>query len=156
MNSFTRFLFPENILLDLEASDVADVFAHIATLMERQHQIDRALVFEGLCTREQWGSTALGEGWAIPHAQIAALSRPMTLFVRVTRPVSFGSSDEKKLVSGMFVLLVPRDGIQEHLQMLAEVAEMLCDPVFRERLANSRDVREIQYLCQRWPEEAWP
>jgi PTS system nitrogen regulatory IIA component len=153
MNSFAQFLFPENILLGLNTPDKMQTFAHIASLLERQHQISRTLVFEGLCAREQLGSTGLGEGVAIPHAQINGLRRPMTAFVRLTAPIDFDAPDQKP-VSEMFVVLVPVNRSYEHLQMLADIAEMLCDSLFRERLGGATEIQAVQQLFQHWTRES--
>src|SRR3982074_477983 len=103
MNSFAQSLFPENIFLDLNASSKLQAFAQIASLLERQHQISRVLIYESLCEREKLGSTGLGQGVAIPHAQIKGLHRPMAAFVRLKSPIVFDSPDGNS-VSEMFVL----------------------------------------------------
>jgi PTS system nitrogen regulatory IIA component len=145
MNSFSQFLFPENIVLGLQASSKAQALPHIAEVLERHHQISRTLIYESLCKREQLGSTALGEGVAIPHAQIKGLRHPMTAFIRLSSAIEFDAPDEKP-VSEIFVLLVPLNVTLDHLQMLANVAEMLCDERFREQLNAAIDPVNIQRL----------
>lgn len=145
MNSFSQFLFPENIVLGLNASNKTQALAQIAAVLERQHQIGRGLIYESLCEREQLGSTGLGQGVAIPHAQIKGLRHPMTAFVRLNFPIDFDAPDGKP-VSEIFVLLVPRNATLDHLQMLADVTEMLCDDRFREQLSTAIEPRTVQRL----------
>ncbi|MGZ5799377.1 MAG: PTS sugar transporter subunit IIA [Burkholderiaceae bacterium] len=151
MNSFSKFLYPENIFLDLHSSDKMNAFAQIAEKLERQHQIRRSLIFDGLNQREQLGSTGLGKGVAIPHAQIEGLRHPIAAFVRFDSPISFDAPDEMPVLE-MFIFLVPHNATIEHLQMLADVIEMLCDDQFRMHLKKGRGLRTVQQLFENWPD----
>lgn len=145
MNSFSEFLFPENIFLGLHASNKVQAFAQIAELLERQHQIGRGLIYESLWEREQLGCTGLGRSVAIPHAQIIGLRHPMTAFVRLKFAIDFDAPDGKP-VSELFVLLVPRDATIEHLRILADVTEILCDDQFREQISAMIEPRTVLQL----------
>jgi PTS system nitrogen regulatory IIA component len=145
MNAFSEFLFPENIFLGLHASNKVQAFAQIAELLERQHQIGRGLIYESLWEREQLGSTGLGRGVAIPHAQIKGLRHPMTAFVRLKLAIDFDAPDGQQ-VSELFVLLVPRDATIEHLQILADVTEILCGDQFREQISAATEPGAILRL----------
>lgn len=124
-------------------------FAKISEELERQHQIGRSLIFDGLNQREQLGSTGLGQGVAIPHAQIKGLDHPIAAFARFDSPISFDSPD-KIPVSEMFIFLVPYNASIEHLQMLADVTEMLCDDRFRTQLRKASELRAVRQLFEDW------
>lgn len=145
MNAFARFLFPENIFLGLYGPTKEQAFAHIAAMLERRHRIGRGLIYDSRWKREQLGSTGLGKGVAIPHAQIKGLIHPMTAFARLDKPIDFDAPDGNS-VSEIIVLLVPRNATRDHLQMLAEVAEMLCDERFREQLSAATALRAVKKL----------
>lgn len=142
MNSFSRYLYPENILLNLCVEDKTQALMHIAALMETQHQLDRGKILAGLCAREKLGSTALGQGVAFPHAQISELHRPMMAYVSLATPIDFDSPDGLP-VTELFVLLFPSERVSEHLQMLADVAGFVCDLPFRKRLSESLDIASV-------------
>jgi PTS system nitrogen regulatory IIA component len=149
MSAFARFIFPENILLDVDAADKAQVFAHIAFAFRREHKIDYATVYEALQAREKLESTALGCGVALPHAQISGLSAPMIGILRIRTPVAFDAPDGLP-VSTIVVLLVPSKGAREYLQILAEIADALCDEGFREKLDAAPDPHAAWQLMVRW------
>lgn len=149
MSAFAKFLFPENILLDVDAADKAQVFAQVAFTFQREHQIDYSSVYEGLMARERLESTALGCGVALPHAQISRLSAPMIGMVRTRTPIPFDAPDGLP-VSAILVLLVPAKGSQEYLQILAEIADVLCDESFRQELAVTHDPYAAWQLMVRW------
>jgi hypothetical protein len=55
-----QLLSPADILLDLDVSTKKRVFEEVGRLFEQRHGLPRALVVEGLTTRETLGSTGLG------------------------------------------------------------------------------------------------
>lgn len=101
------------------------------------------LVFRAPWRREQSSSTALGKGFAIPHARIPGVREPIVLFARPRVPIEFGAPDQQP-VSAFFVILVPEDANEEHLQGLASVSEMLSSKRFRKRLTAATDPAAIQ------------
>lgn len=149
MNSFSRYLYPENILLNLCVKDKTQALKHIAALMEKQHQLDRGMILASLCAREKLGSTALGQGVGLPHAQISELHRPMMVYASLATPIDFDSPDGLP-VTELFVLFFPSERMFEHLQMLADVAGFVCDLPFRKRLSKSRDIESVLKNFASW------
>ena len=64
-------------------------------------------------------------------------------------PIAFDAPDGKP-VGQLFVLLVPKDATDRHLQLLSELAQMLSDRGFRERLAAAADPDGIASLFEHW------
>jgi nitrogen PTS system EIIA component len=134
------WLQPRDILFDVDVRDRAHALELAAAAICRGAQgIDPLPVSRALWRREQTGSTALGEGLAIPHARISGITQPVTLLMRTRRPISFDAPDGKP-VSQLLVIVVPEEGAQEdHLQMLALVAQLFSDRDFRTRLDGAPD-----------------
>lgn len=149
MNSFSKHLYPENILLNLCVEDKTQALVHIAALLEKQHQIDRGLIWASLCAREKLGSTALGQGVALPHAQISALHHPMMVYASLATPIDFDSPDGLP-VTELFVLLFPKERMNEHLQLLADVAGFVCDLPSRKRLCAAKDIESVLENFASW------
>jgi nitrogen PTS system EIIA component len=91
----------------------------------------RAL-FDGLMGRERLGSTALGEGVAIPHCRMEC-PRILGAFVRLEQPVDYDAPDGEP-VDLLFVLVVPPTEQSAHLEVLAALARIFQDPENRRRL----------------------
>ncbi len=105
-------------------------------------------VVDSLNAREKLGSAGLGQGVAIPHARVKGLAEPVAAFVRLKAPIAFGSPDGNP-VSDCFVLLVPEQPTERHLQILVDIAQMLSKGQFRDRLVASRvRVTSINYLLR--------
>lgn len=145
MSGVASLLSANEVLLDLDLSDKAALFRAAGNLWERHRGMKSAEVVASLEARENLGSTGLGQGIAIPHARVDGLREPLAAFVRPKAPIPFGAPDGRP-VSYCFVLLVPAEATEQHLQILAEVAEKLSNPQFRERLAAARTVEQISQL----------
>lgn len=153
MNLVAQLLSKNNVLLDLEASSKKRVFEHAGLIFENNQGVARGQVFDSLFARERLGSTALGQGIAIPHGRIKGLKDAVGAFVRLSSPVQFDSPDGKP-VNLVFVLLVPEQATEHHLQILSELAQMFSDKDFRESLSSARDAEEIYALFANWQPNA--
>jgi PTS system nitrogen regulatory IIA component len=145
MSLISQLLAPENIVLDLDASSKKRVFEHAGVLFENHQGIARSAVFDSLFAREKLGSTGLGRGIAIPHGRIKGIKEASGAFLRLATPVPFDSPDGKP-VSLLFVLLVPEQATEQHLQILSELAERFSESSCRDALcaAGSADtIRQI-------------
>lgn len=92
---------------------------------------DRALVAEILLAREHLGSSAVGDGIAIPHVRHPLVfqgGRPVVTLSFLATPLPFGAPDGQP-VFALFTMLSPT--IHTHLQLLARLATALHDPRFK-------------------------
>ena len=145
MNQINQLLSPENIVLDLDASSKKRVFEHAGLLFENNQGIASRTVFDSLFAREKLGSTGLGRGIAIPHGRIKGLKQASGAFIRLTSPVPFDSPDGQP-VSLRFVLLVPEQATEQHLQILSELAERFSDRTCREALQTAENPEAIRNI----------
>ena len=142
MSLISQLLAPENIVLDLDASSKKRVFEHAGVLFENHQEIARSAVFDSLFAREKLGSTGLGRGIAIPHGRIKGLTEACGAFFRLATPVPFDSPDGQP-VSLLFVLLVPEQATEQHLQILSELAERFSERTCREALGAADSAEAI-------------
>ena len=149
MNLIAKLLPPSNIVLDLDVTSKKRVFEQAGLLFENNPGVARSLVFDSLFARERLGSTGLGQGVAIPHGRIKGLKEAVGAFVRLANPVPFDAPDSKP-VSLAFVLLVPEQATEHHLQILSELAQMFSDHELRERLASDADVATLHQHITAW------
>jgi len=108
-----------------------------ARAAELTGQNERAIL-EILLQREKLGSTAVGNGVAIPHGKLAKLGGLFGLFARLNRPIDFEALDGQP-VDLVFLLLAPEAAGADHLKALARVARLLRDPEIARKLRESRD-----------------
>ena len=153
MNLIANLLPLSNIQVGLDASSKKRVFEQAGILFENNQGIGRSTVFDSLFAREKLGSTGLGQGVAIPHGRIKGLKEAVGAFLRLAAPVQFDAPDGKP-VSFLFVLLVPEQATEQHLQILSELAQMFCDRAFREQLGAAPDAAALHALFTGWEAHA--
>lgn len=101
-------------------------------------QIDSQTAFETLMSREQLGSTGLGNGIAIPHGKIKGLSHVVAIFARLDQPIEFDAVDDQP-VDIAFMLLAPEGSGADHLKALSRVARCLRSEHMVDELRGTRD-----------------
>ncbi len=106
-------------------------------------------IYDSLCSRERLGSTGLGHGVAIPHGRSARAAAATGAFLRLGEPVDFGAPDGQP-VDLVFALVVPEHYAQQHLMLLASLAEMFGDADFRDRLRQAPDSAALYALLADW------
>ena len=137
---------PECVACNVKVHSKKRVFELLAELLAKnQHELTQAEIMESLLARERLGSTGLGHGVAIPHGRMKKLNRAVGAFVQLEKGIDFDAIDNQP-VDLLFVLLVPEKCTDEHLQILAGLAEMLGDEVMRDKLHAAKSCEELYRL----------
>lgn len=103
---------------------------------------DKDAYKEGILVREALTSTSIGEGIAIPHAQVAAVKDPGLAAMTVPDGVDYESLDGQP-AHLFFMIVAPADGGSTHLQALAKLSALLMDEGFRQDLLNEKTPEEF-------------
>lgn len=99
-------------------------------------------IFEGLTVRERLGSTGLGRGVALPHTRSADIESSRAALIRLSTPINFDAADRQP-VDLLLALLVPEHSNDEHLRILARLAELFRDESLCNRLRNCNSDAEL-------------
>ena len=102
-------------------------------------------ILSALSGREKLGSTGLGHGVAIPHGRMAGIEQAVGAFVRLKHPVDYDAHDGQA-VDLMFGLLVPQAATEQHLKILAAIAESFSDEAFCASLRETGDAGALLEL----------
>ena len=145
MSLLAKILPPGNVLCGLDAGSKTQLFEEAGRLFENNLQLPRKKVIDSLAMREKLGSTGLGYGFAIPHGRIKNLSVATGAFFKLKTPIPFDAPDGQ-VVSMLFILLVPDQATDLHLQILGELAQMFSNRQLREKLQASDNPAEIHQL----------
>lgn len=141
---------PQQFELDVDVPDVKRALERAAEVICGARGLDPAPVFRALWRREQIGSTAIGHGVALPHARIAGIAEPLMLFMRPRYAIDFDAPDGR-LVTRIWVILVPADGsAEDHLNLLASVAEACSDDDLRAQLDAAPTADEAARALRDW------
>ena len=120
-------LAPERVRCDVQTNSKKASLEILANLLaDADPALTKAEVFNSLLNRERLGSTGLGKGVALPHGRLKTCSRALGAFIRLSAAVDYDAVDDEP-VTLLFALLVPEDSTQEHLDLLARLAEKFSD-----------------------------
>jgi PTS system nitrogen regulatory IIA component len=129
-------LIREACIVDMKARTKKEALRELSEVLAGSVKgLDGAGLLDMLLERETLGTTAMGDGIAIPHARVEALDRLLASFGRSRQGVDFDSVDGKP--THLFFLLVApgREG-SAHLLTLARLSRMLSSPEFRLKLLD--------------------
>ena len=133
------FLSEDLIIPDLHAAGRESVLEElVAQMVHVRPEIDSANAFRVLIDRERIASTAVGNGFAIPHARLPQLRTIVGCFARSKGGVAFGAPDTRP-VHLFLTLLAPEGGSGLHLKALARASRLFKDADFRARLIEVDD-----------------
>jgi nitrogen PTS system EIIA component len=149
MNLIAPLITPDTTLLDLSFSSKKKLFEHAAELFAQAYGLKSTDIFTSLFERERLGSTALGYGVAIPHGRIKGLQDARGAFYRLKSPLEFDAPDNQP-VSLCFVLLVPKDANERHLQILGELAQLFGDDAMRAKMLAAATPDDLNALLGAW------
>jgi len=118
---------------------IANIFA------ERIADSDAGNIFSTLIERENLGSTGIGNGVALPHGRLKGLDEVIGLFLRLQDPLDFDAVDHQQ-VNLVFAILVPEDATEEHLNLLALLANVFRNDDNRQQLLETSDPSKIREI----------
>ena len=144
----TEILNPEMVIPGLKGTTKTDVLRELAEALAKKFpEIKLEQLTAVLAERERLGSTAIGDGIAIPHGKLPGVKKILGAFGRHPDGVDFESLDGNP-TQLFFVLVAPEDSASLHLKALARVSRLLKDNAFRDRLLAAPDAAEIYRLIK--------
>ncbi|MCK5215508.1 MAG: PTS sugar transporter subunit IIA [Candidatus Omnitrophica bacterium] len=142
------FLCANAVSADLKSSTKKEVIEELVDLMADSGAIDKKIkskLVEILLAREALGSTAIGQGIAIPHGKCENVDK-LTAALGVSRKgVNFDSLDGEPAYI-FFLLVAPIDSAGPHLKALARISRLLKDKYFRDNLKSAKGEEDILSL----------
>jgi fructose-specific phosphotransferase system IIA component len=138
-------LFEEDLcLFDLQARDKKEVLREITKKLRQAGKVsDEEIVLDMLMRRESLGSTALGDGIAVPHGRTLMVRNLVVAFGRCREGLDFDSPDGKP-VNLLFLLIAPyREQKNLYLPALGKIAEFLRQKKLREKVLNAATFEEF-------------
>ena len=150
MQILRKLLTPERTVCSAPGVSQKRLFETAAQLIsDDQLSLPYDLVFSSLIAREKLGSTGLGGGIAIPHCRVANCTHAMGTLITLEKPINFDAPDGKP-VDILFVLLVPEEAQQQHLDILAGIAGLFSQEGFCTALRGASDAQELYSSATHW------
>jgi nitrogen PTS system EIIA component len=135
------FLSRKAITVNLKSGKKEDAIKELVDLLIAAEEIekrDKNKLTELLMQREALGSTAIGQGVAIPHAKFDGVKQLVAAFGLSHKGIDFDSLDGEPAYI-FFLLVAPQDSAGPHLKALARISRLLKDKYFRDLLRQTAD-----------------
>ena len=143
-----EFLCSKAVTSDLKATTKKEVIEEMVDLLVKAGAVEkktRNKLVEILMAREALGSTAIGQGVAIPHGKCASITKLTAALAISKKGVDFDSLDGEPAYI-FFLLAAPLDSAGPHLKALQRITRLLKDKYFRENFKSAKDEKVILAL----------
>lgn len=148
-------LSKDSILLGGTPKNKAEAIDTLVELQVKGGKIaDKEAYRKGILAREEQGSTAVGEGIAIPHAKSEAVKGPSLAAMTVPEGVDYEALDDEPS-NLLFMIAAPNDG-DVHLEVLSRLMTILMDEDFRAKLLGAKDKDEFIIIIDDMEKEKYP
>lgn len=127
---------------DIKSKGKKEVIEELAGMVSAREGMDLEELVSVLEEREKLGSTAIGDGVAIPHGKLKGLDQLVASFGRSVKGVDFESIDGKP-THIFFLLIAPENTAGIHLKALARISRLLKDKKFRENLLKAKTADDL-------------
>jgi nitrogen PTS system EIIA component len=131
-----QILSAEATFCCLKLSSKKKVLEKVSEIMAKTIDGQSQEIFESLFARERLGSTALGNGIAIPHGRMSTCEEATAVMILLDKPVDYDAPDGQA-VDIVFAILVPEDANNEQLKYLAEIAKVLSEPTLVSQIRHA-------------------
>jgi nitrogen PTS system EIIA component len=127
------------IHFNVSGTDLESVINAVVGVIHLPATIDRPLLANALIAREHLGTTAIGDGIALPHVRnpiIFHVEQPLLALCFLEHPVDFAALDGKP-VDTLFIIVTHT--VRSHLHILSRLAYALHQPELRRAVVKSTE-----------------
>lgn len=136
----------ECIRVDSTADDKALALCEIARLAKQcdvLNDVSEEAILEAFQDRETLGSTAFGNGVAIPHCRVRGVKDFVVGLMTIPQGVEFEAEDRKKVQLLVFIV-APRQQSNLHVRLLSAVSRALQDEAAVHKMINAADAETLR------------
>lgn len=143
------------IQLNTSVSSKAEAIDELIALHKKAGNLTDADTYKSaILEREKQGTTAIGEGIAVPHAKSDSVKKPGLSAITVPGGVDYNAPDGKAS-DILFMIAAPLDG-DLHLEILSRLMVMLMEPEFCADLRNAKTPEEFLNIIDKKESEKYP
>ncbi len=133
------------VIKDISSKTKKEVLDNISLIAEENGNVkNKSDLLKAFIAREKEFSTGIGDGIAIPHAEIEGIEQASVIVSRV-KNIDWKSIDEK-LVKTVVAIIVPKGGRGEHLTILANLSKMLLDEEVKKKLHSGTQKEVVELI----------
>ncbi len=141
----------KTLKINLAAKNKGAVLDEMLDLLIETKKLDKkykAKIKKALLSREQLGSTGIGQGIAIPHAKDDCIKKMVACCATSKHGIDFDALDGEPAYI-FFMILAPKEATGMHLKALAKISRLVKDKFFRSSLLMCKDPAELLSVLRR-------
>jgi len=147
MTNHTQPMHIDNILLDINADNVKQVFQHLSKHVCQLIGTPEEFLLSSLWQREERQNSGIGHGVAVLDAKLPRLTRPIIIYSTIAKPIEYNASDNEP-VDMIALVLSPEFEGSKHLQRLAMVTRFFNDTYVRNTLRQADSYDDIRMVVK--------
>ena len=140
--SIIDYLATDQIMVGVACSSKKQLIEQLAERAAELTGLCQRSLFEIVMRRERLGSTAIGNGIAIPHAVHQDLTRVMGIIAVLTSPIDFDAQDRKP-VDIVCLVIGPQNADSDHLKCVSSVARSLREVAICNQIRAAKTPNEL-------------
>ena len=145
----SEFIDPRGIKLQVALADQNEAIDQLIALHDSVGNLKDVAEFkEAILAREAKGSTAIGNGIAVPHGKSAAVAKAGVTAITCPSGVDYKALDGNPS-NLLFMIAAPEGGADTHLEVLSKLMTMLMDAAFCKTLVQAKTVDEFLSLIDK-------
>ncbi len=145
----SEFIDPKGIQLRVALADQNEAIDKLIALHDAVGNLKDAAGFKtAILEREAKGSTAIGNGIAVPHGKSAAVAKAGLVAITCPDGVDYKALDGNPS-NLLFMIAAPEGGADTHLEVLSKLMTMLMDTAFCKTLVAAKSVDEFLSLIDK-------
>jgi PTS system fructose-specific IIC component len=151
----SEFIDPKGIKLQVACADQNEAIDQLISLHSSVGNLnDEAGFKEAILAREAKGSTAIGNGIAVPHGKSSAVSKAGVTAITCPTGVDYKALDGNP-TNLLFMIAAPEGAADTHLEVLSKLMTILMDAAFCKSLVQAKTVEEFIGLIDKKEEERY-
>ena len=143
-----ELLRSECICVNSKADDEALALCEIAALAKKSEilrNVSEGAILEALQDRETLGTTAFGNGIAIPHCRMRDVKDFVVGLMTIPQGLDFEAEDQKK-VQLMVFIIAPRQQSSAHVRLLSAISQALQDQTAVQKMIEAEDEDQLRRI----------
>jgi len=140
---YKKFIDKNLIITSLKEKKKDKLLKEFSNILSKSLDINHSKIYKQLKERETLGSTAVGNGIAIPHCRIDTDKFEIKLLIAISKEgINFDSTD-RKLVNLFVVIIAASNSQASYFKVLSHLARALQNKTLYNELINSKNEDEI-------------
>jgi len=144
VSTFSSFISPSRTLRGTNIKSKKKMFEVLSRILSPvgDNQVSDNFIYQKLYARERIGSTGVGRGVVMPHCRVPNLSITRLAIIVLNEPIEYDTPDDHP--ADIFLgIIFPEDARDIHLKFLSNIAKMLRQDSFREKLRATQDNEQL-------------